>query len=129
MRWLMIGVVADVVLAAATVAAVVRTDRRRRAPGNRPTDVSGPLPTEADDALRARQLQALMIHDNVVQGLLTAKLSLELGETETGMVALEETLHAARRIMCELHDGLDAEGLNQTLRRPGAEPVPAFEGG
>lgn len=68
--------------------------------------------------LRERQLQALVIHDNVVQGLATAKLSLELGETQQGMVALEETLEAARRIISDLHDGLDGDGLPQALRRP-----------
>ena len=67
--------------------------------------------------LRARRMQALVIHDNVVQGLATAKLSLELGETETGMAALEETLEAARRIMSEL-EGLDEDGSSPVYRRP-----------
>jgi hypothetical protein len=51
---------------------------------------------------RLRQRHALDIHDGVVQKIATAKLSLELGNFELGMTALEESLHAARRIMTDL---------------------------
>lgn len=125
MRWLMIGAAANTAVAAVNVVAAVQIDRRQQGLRERPLGVSDPPPRESGDGLRARQLQALMIHDNVVQGLVTAKLSLELGETESGMAILEETLGAAQRILGELHDGLDAEGLRQALRRPGtpARPV------
>jgi signal transduction histidine kinase len=52
--------------------------------------------------VRQRRRDALDIHDNVVQGLVMAKLSLELGETEAGMHALEETLEAARHLVTDL---------------------------
>jgi signal transduction histidine kinase len=55
-----------------------------------------------DEEQRRRHREALEIHDNVVQGLAMAKLSLELGEVEAGMAALEETLEAARRLVTDL---------------------------
>ena len=54
---------------------------------------------------RLRQRQALSIHDDVLQGLVTAKLSFELGEHEQGMVVLDQTLEAARHLVSELLDG------------------------
>lgn len=54
------------------------------------------------EALSQRQRQALDLHDNVVQGLAMAKLSLELGETEAGMTALDETLASARSFVSDL---------------------------
>ena len=56
----------------------------------------------SDDELRERRRHALDIHDNVVQGLVMAKLSLELGETTKGMLALDETLAAARELVTHL---------------------------
>jgi signal transduction histidine kinase len=54
-----------------------------------------------EDSLE-RERQALEIHDNVVQGLASAKLAFELDEHDRGMNALEQTLVAARRIITEL---------------------------
>ena len=54
---------------------------------------------------RLRQRQALTIHDDVLQGLVTAKLSFELGEHEQGMVVLDRTLESARHLVSELLDG------------------------
>lgn len=65
--------------------------------------------------LRERQRQALEIHDNVVQGLATAKLSFETQRTEEGMQALEATLDASRRIITDL---LGDEG-SETALAPG----------
>ena len=52
--------------------------------------------------LRARQRRALEIHDNVVQGLVRAKMALELGQKTEGEAAVQETLGGARTIITEL---------------------------
>ena len=62
--------------------------------------------------LRERQRQALEIHDNVVQGLATAKLSFEVNDHEGGMAAVEQTLAASRRIISNL---LGEEGAGNEL--------------
>jgi signal transduction histidine kinase len=49
-----------------------------------------------------RERQALEIHDNVVQGLASAKLAFELDERDRGLAALEQTLTSARRIITDL---------------------------
>jgi hypothetical protein len=54
---------------------------------------------------RLRQSQALSIHDDVLQGLATAKLSFELGEQEQGMEALDQTLQSARHLVSDLLGG------------------------
>ena len=52
--------------------------------------------------IKVRQRQALEIHDDIVQGLATAKLSFEMGEGDRGLRAVEETLAASRRIITGL---------------------------
>ena len=52
--------------------------------------------------MRERQRQALAIHDNVVQGVATAKLALELGDTERAATALDTTLARAKTIISDL---------------------------
>ena len=52
--------------------------------------------------LRERQRQALDIHDNVVQGLATAKLALELDQVDEARSAIDNTLTAARGIITDL---------------------------
>lgn len=52
--------------------------------------------------MRVRQRQALEIHDNIVQGIVKAKLSLELGEANASRRELDETLVASRKIMSDL---------------------------
>lgn len=52
-----------------------------------------------------RERQALEIHDNVVQGLASAKLAFELDERERGIAALDQTLKGARRIITDLLEG------------------------
>lgn len=59
--------------------------------------------------VRERQRQALEIHDNVVQGLATAKLSFETDRYEEGLGAVEETLSASRRIITDLLGDEDSE--------------------
>lgn len=52
--------------------------------------------------IRERQRQALEIHDNIVQGLATAKLSFEVDDQAGGMAAVERTLGASRKIISDL---------------------------
>ena len=68
--------------------------------------------------VRERQQQALEIHDNVVQGLTTAKLAFETGHEDQGMRSVERTLHASRKIITDLL-GDSADGTLQPgeLRR------------
>ena len=52
--------------------------------------------------MRERQKQALEINDNIVQGLATAKLSLELDQHQMTREALESTLASARNLITDL---------------------------
>ncbi|MCU1600273.1 MAG: hypothetical protein JWO22_982 [Frankiales bacterium] len=52
--------------------------------------------------MRERQKQALEINDNIVQGLATAKLALELDQHAVTREALESTLASARGLITEL---------------------------
>jgi signal transduction histidine kinase len=62
--------------------------------------------------LKEKQRQALEINDNIVQGLVTAKLALELDQRELSREALEHSLNAARQIITDL---LGEEGTEQRL--------------
>ena len=53
---------------------------------------------------RLRQHQALSIHDDVLQGLVTAKLAFELGDADQGLAQLDSTLESARHLVSELLD-------------------------
>lgn len=64
----------------------------------------------------ARERQALEIHDNVVQGLATAKLAFEMDDGDRGMRALDQTLAASRKIITDLLGG-DGVALAGNLRR------------
>lgn len=52
--------------------------------------------------LRARQRRAIEINDNVVQGLVRAKMALDLGMEEEGDEAVDETMAKARHIITGL---------------------------
>ena len=93
MEWWVAAAAANLALVAASVAVGIRNGRRLRRLRRE----------EAED----RHRRALAIHDDVVQGLATAKLSLELGETTAGMAALDETLAAARHLVTDLLGGTD----------------------
>lgn len=54
------------------------------------------------DDLKERQRQALEINDGIVQGLATAKLALELDQTQMAREALESTLASARGLITAL---------------------------
>lgn len=52
--------------------------------------------------VQQRQSEAMEIHDNVVQGIATAKLALERGQEERAREELDETLDQAKRIISDL---------------------------
>ncbi len=54
------------------------------------------------DDLRRRERQALEINDNVLQGLVVAKMALELDERERATAALDTSIAAASRMVSEL---------------------------
>jgi hypothetical protein len=62
--------------------------------------------------LKEKQRQALEINDNIVQGLVTAKLALELDQTDLSREALASSLDAARQIITDL---LGEEGTEHRL--------------
>ena len=49
-----------------------------------------------------RQVQARDMHDLVVQGLVEAKMALDLGQREEGRKAVQQTLERSRAIIGEL---------------------------
>lgn len=63
--------------------------------------------------MQVRQRQALEIHDNIVQGLVKAKLSIEAGQTESRRKELDDTIEASRKIMSDL---LGDAGRSRPLR-------------
>jgi hypothetical protein len=52
--------------------------------------------------LRRRERQALEINDNVLQGLVVAKMALELDQRETAVAALDTSITAASRMISSL---------------------------
>ena len=66
-------------------------------------------PPSPSGDLQRREQQALEIQDNIVQGLTTAKLALEMDDRDTALRALDETLVSARRIISTLLAGTPAE--------------------
>jgi signal transduction histidine kinase len=54
------------------------------------------------DDLRRRERQALEINDNVLQGLVVAKMALELGQEATAVAALDTSIAAASRMISDL---------------------------
>jgi hypothetical protein len=75
------------------------------------------------DAERLRRQQALEINDDIVQGLVVAKLAIELEEPQRATAALERTLESARAIIGGL---LDHHGGGSLVREasPPAGTVP-----
>lgn len=66
--------------------------------------------------LTTRRREALDLHDQVVQQLATAKLALEMGEHDRGMLALDASLAASRRIVSDL---VGDEQASEATLRPG----------
>lgn len=67
--------------------------------------------------IRVRQKQALEIHDNIVQGLATAKLAMDLQEDEKARNAVYWTLDATRRIITGLLLVTHDDDLDDQVRR------------
>ena len=60
-----------------------------------------PLP---DDVERVRR-NAVEFNDDVVQGLVVARMAVEVGDLETAAAAIDRSLEAARKIVGDLLDG------------------------
>lgn len=56
------------------------------------------------DDLKRRERQALEINDNVLQGLVVAKMGLELGQQDVAVAALDTSIASASRIISSLLD-------------------------
>jgi hypothetical protein len=69
--------------------------------------------------LRQREQEALALNDDVLQGLVVAKLAIELGQTERAMSALDATIAAASGMVSSLL-GSHPSGTTHGLRRPAA---------
>lgn len=54
-----------------------------------------------DDA-ELRRRQAVELNDDVVQGLVVARMAVEIGDLSTAAAAIDRTLEAARGIVAEL---------------------------
>jgi hypothetical protein len=52
--------------------------------------------------LRQRERDALELNDNVLQGLVVAKLAFELDERERAMAALDSSIKAASRMVSDV---------------------------
>lgn len=70
--------------------------------------------------LRSRQRQALEINDNIVQGLVRAKLALDLDQRAEGDQAVAETLANARHIITGLLGEGDVKGGHLRRQTPAA---------
>jgi signal transduction histidine kinase len=77
--------------------------------------------------LKERERQALQIHDEVVQGLVVAKMALDLDQTEQSREVLATTLASASRIIDDLigrtRDDLQL-GAGDLVRQRAAEIPP-----
>lgn len=81
--------------------------------------------------LRERQRRALEINDNVVQGLVRAKLALDMRHTEEGDQAVADTLGKARHIITDLlgKEEVELGSLRRTASASTAGPGPGAHGG
>jgi hypothetical protein len=81
--------------------------------------------------LRQREQQALELNDTVLQGLVVAKLALDLGDNERARAALQGSIASASTIITDLL-GPDHRGPTTVLLRSSAalpRQVPAVEDG
>lgn len=78
-----------------------------------------PTPEPPTDAVRRRR--ALEINDDVVQGLVVARMAVEVGDLEKATAAIDRSLEAARRMVGDLLDAGDPVGPGGLVRRqPGS---------
>lgn len=111
MEWWAVVLTANVIVSIVLVAVALRNGRSLR----RLRHDDAPLDPEE---LRRRRRAALDIHDDIVQGLAMAKLSLELGATEEAMATLDAALAAARVLVTDVLGETGVVDLRQgALRR------------
>jgi hypothetical protein len=89
--------VGDVVVAGA---GLLYWSRRRSSP-----DDTGPAPARAESAGGIGEQQALELNDNVLQGLVVARMALDLGDVEKADRALGAAIDSASRIVTDLLGG------------------------
>jgi hypothetical protein len=77
------------------------------------------------DDLRRRERQALEINDNVLQGLVVAKMALELDQRDTAVAALDTSIASASRIISSLLDTQERPVAAGLLRTTAAVLEPA----
>ncbi len=75
------------------------------------------------DDVRQREQQALELNDNVLQGLVVARLALDLGHHDKAREALESSIGSASAIISELLDADRRPASAGLLRRSPALPV------
>src|SRR3712207_5123797 len=74
--------------------------------------------------LRQREQQALELNDNVLQGLVVAKLALDLGEHDRARAALDSSITSAGAIITDLLDLEGRPASRRLLRSSAALPRP-----
>jgi signal transduction histidine kinase len=83
------------------------------------------------DELKRRERQALEINDNVLQGLVVAKMALELGQRDKAVAALDTSIASASRMISSLLDSDEhpvAAGLLRTNAAVLDAPDPSSAG-
>ena len=90
----------------------------------------GPLMQGAQlfDDLRRRERQALEINDNVLQGLVVAKMALELDRRDTAVAALDTSIASASKMISSLLASEDRPVSAGLLRTSAAVLEPAASG-
>jgi signal transduction histidine kinase len=77
--------------------------------------------------LRAREQQALELNDSVLQGLVVAKMALDLNQPDRSQEALTSSISAASKIITDLL-GRGQEGINLVRSVPAeVKPQPQHE--
>lgn len=80
-----------------------------------------------DEEAELRRRQAVELNDDVVQGLVVARMAVEIGDLERAAEAIDRTLDAARSIVAELLAAGGAAEPGSLVRRrrvPGKQDRP-----
>ena len=93
----------------------------QRFPVTRQTgEITPPSPTSEPPADAERRRHAVEINDDVVQGLVVARMAVEVGDLEKAAEAIDRSLDAARKIVGALLEAGDpVEPGSLVRRRPG----------
>jgi hypothetical protein len=92
--------------------------------GHRSTPRTPTSPAE----IERRRRDAIELNDDVVQGLVVARMALEVGDLETAAAAVDRTLDAARKIVAELLEAGEPVGPGSLVRLHGTAEDQAAEG-